>query len=669
MLENVEQVRTLIKRVERELLDREPLKMQSMKILRSIYLLNIIKDRLQRIESLLGIEKYNLVFIGQVGVGKTTAICHLLNLTRTAKKSIKISSKRSENKTRTIEYTKEILSTGSGKTTICEVVICPADTTFIEVVPAITKEVETFLKEFCEIIWQKVYPNESARLEPLSVEVLRAIRNMVDLQVTSKESKDGSKEKVTVDEAMDFAKKYSKEEFEIFKKSIFERAKLDSRVDTVLKYIPEDNVIIDNEKIWIEKNFGNLNLVKLPTFPLPGQIKIHLSSKILNFNQFPFLQSVIDTRGLDVVKDRSDIETYVREHDEAICIFTDSFSAAPNNVSEPLSRYLTKESEDVDTKVSLLVLPRKNEPEKKLGSSGTVDDREEGILQCKREIESSLEGQNIKFIHDNILFFDPLLYYTDKQCVNPEYGLELIDEEKDEVFLEFGNIVARRRAKLFADANELEDKFWKIVDGNDLSPEDERVLENIKKLLEQLKDMQILNTSVSSELISYLERQYASVLNAINRRYGEYEERNIYFEAKRIAEDTAKKNFSGPKREINGIVNLAREQASAMSGLQPIMDLIEKEINQIYEKSVVNLGDKISELLKEDKLAPQSPDNSFWCSVQGRWGAGEGFVKDVLSLYNSKIGGLSSLFEEEVLRIWEEDFMQFLMLFFGEDEE
>ena len=37
-------------------------------------------ERLQNIEKALSIEKYALVFIGTIGVGKTTAICHLYNL-------------------------------------------------------------------------------------------------------------------------------------------------------------------------------------------------------------------------------------------------------------------------------------------------------------------------------------------------------------------------------------------------------------------------------------------------------------------------------------------------------------------------------------------------------------------------------------------------------------
>ena len=37
-------------------------------------------ERLNKIEKILKTPKYDLVFIGEVGAGKTTAICHLFNL-------------------------------------------------------------------------------------------------------------------------------------------------------------------------------------------------------------------------------------------------------------------------------------------------------------------------------------------------------------------------------------------------------------------------------------------------------------------------------------------------------------------------------------------------------------------------------------------------------------
>ncbi len=53
---------------------------KSVKTLRKLWALRSISERLSRVKQLLEIEKYDLAFIGKVGVGKTTAICHLFNL-------------------------------------------------------------------------------------------------------------------------------------------------------------------------------------------------------------------------------------------------------------------------------------------------------------------------------------------------------------------------------------------------------------------------------------------------------------------------------------------------------------------------------------------------------------------------------------------------------------
>lgn len=70
-------------------------------------------ERLNEIEKILRIDKYKIVFIGTIGQGKTTAICHLFNLIGEFNVSKKIG-----NKTKEVIETRELLSTGSGRTTI-----------------------------------------------------------------------------------------------------------------------------------------------------------------------------------------------------------------------------------------------------------------------------------------------------------------------------------------------------------------------------------------------------------------------------------------------------------------------------------------------------------------------------------------------------------------------
>jgi len=74
--------------------------------------------RLVKIEEIFQIEKHNIVFIGTIGVGKTTAICHLFNLIGDFEKEDNTTKIK-----KTIKYVDSLLSTGSGRTTISEVIL------------------------------------------------------------------------------------------------------------------------------------------------------------------------------------------------------------------------------------------------------------------------------------------------------------------------------------------------------------------------------------------------------------------------------------------------------------------------------------------------------------------------------------------------------------------
>src|SRR5438477_9708030 len=93
--------------------------------------LAVLSAELGDLAELLGTTRHRLVFIGQVFVGKTTAICHLVGLTADREK--KKSSKGGVEKT--VEVTEDVMATGSGFTTLCEVVVTPADKTEFEIEP------------------------------------------------------------------------------------------------------------------------------------------------------------------------------------------------------------------------------------------------------------------------------------------------------------------------------------------------------------------------------------------------------------------------------------------------------------------------------------------------------------------------------------------------------
>ena len=106
-----------------------------------------LRAEVERLSRLLNTPRYRLVFIGQVAVGKTTAICHLVGLTADRAKK-----KRSRSGAETVvQVTEDLMATGSGFTTLCEVVVSPAERNRFQIEPYPPEEVERTITEFSVI--------------------------------------------------------------------------------------------------------------------------------------------------------------------------------------------------------------------------------------------------------------------------------------------------------------------------------------------------------------------------------------------------------------------------------------------------------------------------------------------------------------------------------------
>jgi hypothetical protein len=197
------------------------------------------RERLTKINEILAIPKYKIVFIGTIGQGKTTAISHLFNLTGKFERQEEI-NKRSIK----IIKTEPLFSTASGRTTICEVIVKAENNTFIEIEPYSRDAVEEFINDFCE----SLYEADNNEGESLSRELERAIRSFINLKKT----------KIN-DKSIDLAKEAaSKMELEELKSIALKNANLDERAfdreDSKL-FCPND---VD-ERAWLKENFDNIN--------------------------------------------------------------------------------------------------------------------------------------------------------------------------------------------------------------------------------------------------------------------------------------------------------------------------------------------------------------------------------------------------------------------------
>ncbi|MEG4852266.1 hypothetical protein QUB10_15430 [Microcoleus sp. B5-D4] len=618
----------------------------------SINSLKSIAARLVRIKALLEIQDYNLVFIGKIGVGKTTAICHLFNLFREEKTVGKTG--------KTVNKISELLSTGSGRTTICEVVIQPSMSkrSFLEIEPYSDDEVKEFIRELCIYFWNKERDQNSEVTGPPPTELLRAIRNITDLRDSQIEGK-------RVDKASELAQ--SSKNLDGFLKSVLERANLSHRNQTRLESL-HDFESVEDERKWLRNNFSNLNLGKMDKFSLPKRIYVGVSNKLIEFNKYPRFRSIIDTRGMDDdARDRKDLSNYIRNQDNSICLFAEQFPAAPSNVSELLTRYLTRESRDIDTKVALLVLSRKGEPEDVVNLDGKVEDRNEGIEVRKNQIYDAFARENIKFLPKNIFFYDALQFYDEEHILKPQYEKDDVSDARIKLLDAINDLISRRERALLQEAKNYEHIFQEVIkSGGGLSPQEEKLINDLKKTIESHEKTEFLS-NFENRYKNHLKSYHATVFRAINNRFGTYDLRDIdiYFDGSTVAEALLRDRFRESKAEIIGAVELVEKYASEQSGLKPVMKILSEQIDEYFEKFIIEIGQEICCCIK-DSLAPQTYSNEFWDYAQNRWGQGHGYRDDVLDQYGSQINSLDDWLVERVQEVWKQNFMDRILEFFGE---
>ncbi|MDP5336948.1 MAG: hypothetical protein NWQ28_00030 [Nodularia sp. (in: cyanobacteria)] len=630
--------------------------------------INNLKSKLERLEEihkLLSIEKYKIVFIGTIGQGKTTAICHLFNLISDFKVSKTINKK-----TKDVIETKELLSTGAGKTTICEVIIKAAEKTYIEIEPYTVDEMENIILEFCDSIASKDNPQSENKII-ISQEIERGIRNVTELKISFKSVNDGDKNKnIKIDKAKGLFEESGEE---VLKKTALNNANLESRTTTKIEF---DNKT--NEQEWLKNTFAAINNVQLKEFAIPSKIYLYVSYDILSGSNLSQFDSVVDTKGLDENPIRSDLQKYIYSQD-TICLFVTPFSSAPEaNITKLMGYHLTSKSKEFHHRFVTLVLPRKNEPEKVHGSDG---ERDLGIKIRQEEVQATFKNLNLDFFQDNILFYDALRYYRDDIVkLNEIYDEEDVQADKNEFIEGIAGVVERRRNILLDEIKDIRESFRKVKNGNALTDIQIKAIENAINKINSLRDLSkrvpsFVYEDFVDKYLEYYRTTYRAwnTKHAIHRNFGYYEPRDIdiYYDAKVVAEGTnedemLKKFTREVKQELEKILY---DLTSANESLKTLIPELIKEFYALYDEFIYDVGTEIEEELTR-QLLPRSEDSEFWKALIAQKGKKknkrETFAGNVCKIFQQELKSetnLNKFFQIKAEEHWEKLVINILSFF------
>ena len=321
---------------------------------------------------------HSIAFMGNIGVGKTTALCRLVGLEAPA-------GNKSD----------PVLEVGAGGTTVCEVALVQGNDYSISIEPRdeaeIRREVREFARYHLETLETPDLESDEADSHGTSKEIERAIRNMSGLTVRRERQSDGTRWRV--DEARNLAGDFT--DVESLASEILRKMNLEARTTRELRYSQES---LGNDPLaWLKETFAQVNNGRHPKVSLPIRIAISVPYRVLGEESLSI--SIVDTKGIDDTAQREDLESHFRDPNTVV-ILCSSFNDAPApSVQQLLERGQEGQFPKLADKAAVLILPRPSEALAAKDDQGfTVADSAEGYELKIDQAEMRLQSRHLPFV-------------------------------------------------------------------------------------------------------------------------------------------------------------------------------------------------------------------------------------------------------------------------------
>lgn len=521
-----------------------------------------------------------LAFIGNIGTGKTTAICHLLGL---------------------LDGEEPILSTGSGRTTLCEVEISFGSQLEIEVTPHSEAEVGGYLTDFAQYLLSDIEESDNSEPFKLSAEVERALRNMLDLRISRTKTPEGKR--ITTDNAKDFAANY--QSVELLKEALLERIDYTARHQT--RFTSDDGV---DQYEWLHTTFKAINSCTHPSVGLSKHICILVPLKL--FDDVDYSLSVVDTKGVDQTVNRADLDSCLTDN-RTVSVLCCRFNEAPDKTMSGLLK-LAKDAglnHRIAKETVLLILDRESEAEKVIDIDEPVGDKTEGreirAEQVVNDLRHTLQLDNLDVRFFDVKSDDPKqlnkLLVEKVSVLRGQYAQSIVDIEKAIVDIETELVSQSATAAKNQVKNTLEP--W-IKKAQGCSP---ALREYFLPLINDIKN----------------KGTYAASVRASVNREGGWHNLDYYQLLATGARQQVVDQIGTLKDEFIVLIDNMLSQNELQPAyvlLKQLKQTTEKRLGDIYQKAFAK-----GRAVYEGKL---SSDSQLWNGLSQEWGMGPGY-KDRVS--------------------------------------
>ena len=561
-----------------------------------------------------------VAFVGDMGVGKTTALCRAAGLeVRKDAESI----------------AHPVLEVGGGGITVCEVHVVRGPEYGLIVQPRSDSDLYREVREFAGYLMSLANGDQVEDLEDAEdgvfhgtpKETERVIRNMSGLVSVRRRGEDGRRQRS--DPALDLAKESP--DADTLARVIVNRMDLEGRRR---REIWHSNLSGKENLVWLEDTFRDVNNGRNPEFSLPSRVEVMVPRQILGQGQTEI--RLVDTKGIDVTVERNDIEAHLNERNTVV-VLCSSFNNAPSRSVQDLLEWAGRgHFPDLDLRAGVLVLPRPNEALAMKDDDGfeaeTVEDGYD--LKCD-QAEMLLKGKGVSYA--GVEFFNS---FEDEPERLTQFVLGLVDGLRHRRCLDLRGVVD--------DANQVVSNYQQ-AEVNEVQRQASHQLQVWLDNHRQLGDFRV---RIERSLLSAMREVYASSVRASVRRQGKWD--NLDYE---------QQMGSGARDMVAGLVRPHRtsfkdvaENALNDPDLEKATDLVNQAV-RIFDSSYEDLLRASQNFGRTIHTYDLEPDGNLWDDSDSEWGKGPGYrdrvVKHHEDWFDNKRDGLERRIKELMDREWE----------------
>lgn len=552
----------------------------------------------------------NVVFVGEVGVGKSSALAVTAGLLLDGEKPLDKSSLRRQS----------MLPTGAGRTTLCEVESRghregeDISKYGVLLTPIPLEEMHEIVRLWAEDEWGKRhnYSPSGAEVEVISnsQEISRALRQMVGYA----EYRDGTGARQTIHPLDEVAKKYvSADELE---KHLVERLRLPQRKQTEWWFDSE------NARTDIKAVLEQINSGASPSALLPQRLTLVIPKFLENLEDGKLKISFIDSRGLDGgvrLESRPDIQKFI-ENPLAILVLCAPFKSAPGDSIREFLRAINGDARWSSAKQRIVfALLDQGDAELVNGADG---DRLAGLDIKKDECIADLQ-------HAQILEKDEALTIT---------ALDVLLDHSENLREEIKDAVRRLGSQLDDELKDIEDYVQEFLSEIQDSARVQLlpgVNQQIRQVLsENIPDGTPLLDPIRGALNAVQMTQYPATVFAACRRRGRYRDLDLY-EAIASAAASAATAWITPSirkvmKKLDALIE-SEEFALVRSDLK---------LHRLrFSESRLAFVRNYAEAVKNEIAPLLEKDRQLWTDCASNWGLSNGFkgrVQEILRQWSER---------------------------------